>query len=144
MLPAVLRPGGMKKWSKEERAAFRQSAGVESMADFGRLLEGLPRELVDLLRVSAIVRNQAATLGATPADRMRINAVHAQRVSEHLLVDCLGFWGCRMQWFLHVCMNFKSRGSGHLDICCSFLAPVSERLLTNDLVASYLSTWSRE
>ena len=43
----------------------------------GRLLEELPRELCEYLKVSAVVRSAAAALGGTIYDRLRINAVYA-------------------------------------------------------------------
>ena len=43
----------------------------------GRLLEELPRELCEYLKVSAVVRSSAAALGGTIYDRLRINAVYA-------------------------------------------------------------------
>ena len=46
----------------------------------GRLLETLPRELCEYLKVSAVVRAQVAALGGTIYDRLRINAVYALRV----------------------------------------------------------------
>lgn len=67
--------------TKEQRTALRQSAGMNSMANLGRLMEGLPRDLLDVLRVSALVRSQAAILGASPADGLRINAEYAVKAS---------------------------------------------------------------
>ncbi len=46
----------------------------------GRLLEELPRELCEYLKVSAVVRSAAAALGGTIYDRLRINAVYALKV----------------------------------------------------------------
>ncbi len=46
----------------------------------GRLLEELPRELCEYLKVSAVVRSAAAALGGTTYDRLRINAVFALKV----------------------------------------------------------------
>ena len=47
------------------------------LAGQGRLLEELPRELCEYLKVSAVVRSSAAALGGTIYDRLRINAVYA-------------------------------------------------------------------
>lgn len=47
------------------------------LARQGRLLEELPRELCEYLKVSAVVRSSAAALGGTIYDRLRINAVYA-------------------------------------------------------------------
>ena len=48
-----------------------------ALAGQGRLLEELPRELCEYLKVSAVVRSSAAALGGTIYDRLRINAVYA-------------------------------------------------------------------
>ena len=77
LLPAILRPGGLKTVSPEERKRLRSSAGVDNLGDLGKLLEALPRSLVDILKVSATVRGTAAHLGAPLTDRLRVNAVHA-------------------------------------------------------------------
>ena len=50
----------------------------------GRLLEELPRELCEYLKVSAVVRSAAAALNGTIYDRLRINAVFALKVPSAL------------------------------------------------------------
>lgn len=77
LLPAILRPGGLKTVSPEERKRLRSQAGVDNFGDLGQLLEALPRSLVEILRVSATVRGTSAQLGAPLTDRLRVNAVHA-------------------------------------------------------------------
>lgn len=77
LLPAILRPGGLKTVSPEERKRLRSQAGVDNFGDLGQLLKALPRSLVEILRVSATVRGTSAQLGAPLADRLRVNAVHA-------------------------------------------------------------------
>ena len=77
LLPAILQPGGLKKLSPEERKRLRSTAGVDNLGDLGKLLEALPRSLVDILKVSATVRGTASNLGAPLSDRLRVNAVHA-------------------------------------------------------------------
>lgn len=77
LLPAILRPGGLKTVSPQERKRLRSQAGVDNLGDLGTLLEALPRSLVEILRVSATVRGTAAQLGAPLSDRLRVNAVHA-------------------------------------------------------------------
>ncbi len=52
---------------------------MEKFSDLASLLQGAPKELLDTVRVTAIVRQTATLLGATPADRLRVNAVHALR-----------------------------------------------------------------
>ncbi|KAK9814217.1 hypothetical protein WJX72_002441 [[Myrmecia] bisecta] len=79
ILPIVLRPGGLNSVSPEERARLKSQAGVGSLAGVSELLEGLPRSLVEFLRISAIIRNTAAVLGAGIHDRLRINATYALR-----------------------------------------------------------------
>eukprot|EP00884_Botryococcus_braunii_P020717 jgi/Botrbrau1/7329/Bobra.247_3s0024.1 len=87
VLPVVLRPGALKAMTKEQRTALRQSAGMNSMANLGRVMEGLPRDLLDVLRVSALVRSQAAILGASPADGLRINAQYAVKGMEMAMTN---------------------------------------------------------
>ena len=65
----------------QERKQLREQLGITSPADFGRLLQLLPRELIDLMRVTSIVRSIAAGLGCTVHDRLRINATYALKVS---------------------------------------------------------------
>ena len=77
LLPAVLQPGGLNQVSPEERRRLRSNAGVDNLGDLGKLLEDLPRSLVEILRVSATVRSTASMLGAPLSDRLRVNAVHA-------------------------------------------------------------------
>ena len=77
LLPAILRPGGLKQVSPEERKRLRSNAGVDNLGDLGKLLEALPRSLVEILKVSATVRSTASMLGAPLSDRLRVNAVHA-------------------------------------------------------------------
>lgn len=64
----------------QERTQLRDRLGITSPADLGRLLQLLPHELIDVLRVTAVVRGIAATLGGTIHDRLRINATYALQV----------------------------------------------------------------
>ena len=59
-------------------------AGVNTLGDLGRMLEGLPRPLVDFLKVQAIIRGAATKLGSSLQDRLRINATYAQKVMWQL------------------------------------------------------------
>ncbi|KAK9864814.1 hypothetical protein WJX84_010795 [Apatococcus fuscideae] len=77
LLPVLLKPGGLGSLSKDDRKRLRSEAGLETLGDVGKLLEQLPWELTSVLRITAIVRTQAAALGATLADRLRINAIYA-------------------------------------------------------------------
>ncbi|KAL4442946.1 hypothetical protein ABPG77_008437 [Micractinium sp. CCAP 211/92] len=79
ILPEVLRPRNWAAVPKEERQRVRQESGINSFADLANLLEEAPRALLDSLRLSAVVRHSATTLGATLADRLRINATWALR-----------------------------------------------------------------
>lgn len=55
-------------------------AGVNTLGDLGRMLEGLPRPFVDFLKVQAIIRGAATKLGSSLHDRLRINATYALKV----------------------------------------------------------------
>ncbi|KAK9795900.1 hypothetical protein WJX73_003785 [Symbiochloris irregularis] len=77
ILPKLLKPGALQQMPQEERARLRERLGISSPADLGRLLQMLPRELVDVMRVNSVVRGIAASLGATVHDRLRINATYA-------------------------------------------------------------------
>ncbi|GAB4820740.1 hypothetical protein N2152v2_007786 [Parachlorella kessleri] len=79
ILPEVLRPRNWATVSKEERRQFRQEAGIHSFSDLAEILEQAPRSLLDTLRITAMVRHTAAQLGATIADRLRINVTAAFR-----------------------------------------------------------------
>lgn len=79
ILPEVLRPRNWAAVPKEERQRVRQESGINSFADLANLLEEAPRPLLDSLRQSAVVRHSATALGATLADRLRINATWALR-----------------------------------------------------------------
>ncbi|KAL4457670.1 hypothetical protein ABPG75_012535 [Micractinium tetrahymenae] len=79
ILPEVLRPRNWAAVPKEERRRVRQESGISSFADLASLLEEAPRPLLDSLRQSAVVRHSATLLGATLADRLRINATWALR-----------------------------------------------------------------
>ena len=77
LLPALLQPGGLNRMSPEERKRLRAKAGIDNLNDVGKLLEALPRPLVEILKVSAQIRQTTANLGATLSDRLRVNAVYA-------------------------------------------------------------------
>ncbi|EFN58557.1 hypothetical protein CHLNCDRAFT_140686 [Chlorella variabilis] len=91
ILPEILRPRNWAKVSKEERQRLRQEAGVGSFADLAAVLTEAPKPLLDSLRQSAVVRHsgkqlawmpargRATLLGATLADRLRVNATWALR-----------------------------------------------------------------
>ena len=67
----------------------------------GRLLEELPRELCEYLKVSAVVRSSAAALGGTIFDRLRINAVYALQARLPLTRSgLLVSWAC-LEGFVH-------------------------------------------
>ena len=80
---AFKRPGHASEGPS--RSAALLPAGVASAGDLGRLLEGLPRPLVDFLKVSAIVRGATTLLGASVHDRLRINATYALQARAHPL-----------------------------------------------------------
>ena len=75
----------------QERKQLRERLGITSPADFGRLLQLLPRELIDCLRVTSVVRGIAASLGGTIHDRLRINATYALKVRMPTHAFC---WIC--------------------------------------------------
>lgn len=89
MLPTLLKPGALR--SQEQRKEFRQTAGIDGLGDIGRLIEGLPEEFLQLLRISAVLRPIANSIGATNEDRLRINATYAYQVclDTHVLVQCI-------------------------------------------------------
>lgn len=58
---------------------MREQSGITSFADLAQLLQNAPKQLLDSLRQSAVVRQSAVLLGATLGDRLRINAKWALR-----------------------------------------------------------------
>ena len=64
----------------EEKSLTLCVAGVNTLGDLGRMLEGLPRPFVDFLKVQAIIRGAATKLGSSLHDRLRINATYALKV----------------------------------------------------------------
>jgi aarF domain-containing kinase len=58
---------------------MQRAAGVASFGDITQLLSSAPRDIVELLRITAVVRNVDAALGCSLADRIRINATWAFR-----------------------------------------------------------------
>ena len=89
-LPEVLRPRDWSKISPEERKKLRQEAGISSVRDLTSLLNEAPRALVDCLRAMAMVRHTASRLGATVADRFRVNAVQALHGLQVEVADARG------------------------------------------------------
>eukprot|EP00878_Enallax_costatus_P018585 GHUV01019573.1.p2 GENE.GHUV01019573.1~~GHUV01019573.1.p2 ORF type:complete len:125 (+),score=13.24 GHUV01019573.1:680-1054(+) len=56
---------------------MQRAAGVSSFGDITQLLATAPRDVVELLRIAAVVRNVTASLGCSLADRLRINGTWA-------------------------------------------------------------------
>lgn len=79
ILPELLRPRDWKKMPREDRQRIVRESGIGSFTDFSQILNEAPHPLLETLRLTAIVRNTATLLGATIADRLRINALHAWR-----------------------------------------------------------------
>lgn len=65
--------------SRQEQREMQRAAGVASFGDITQLLSSAPRDIVELLRITAVVRNVDASLGCSLADRIRINATWAFR-----------------------------------------------------------------
>lgn len=77
VLPEVLKPRDWSKVPPEERKKLRNEVGVTGLRDLTSLLNEAPAQLISCLRGMAIVRHIASDLGASVADRMRVNAVQA-------------------------------------------------------------------
>lgn len=58
-------------------------AGLGSLGDITSLLASAPRDLVEVLRITTVVRNVTHTLGVEPVDRLRTNATYATQVCRH-------------------------------------------------------------
>lgn len=56
---------------------MQRAAGVSSFGDITQLLNTAPRDVVELLRIAAVVRNVTASLGCSLADRLRVNSTYA-------------------------------------------------------------------
>jgi hypothetical protein len=64
---------------REEREDMQRAAGVANMGDITQLLNSAPRDVVELLRIAAVIRNVTASLGTSLADRLRICGTYAMR-----------------------------------------------------------------
>jgi hypothetical protein len=58
---------------------MQRAAGVSSFTDMSILLQTAPREVVELLRITAVVRSVTGPLGATRAERLRLNGIFSLR-----------------------------------------------------------------
>lgn len=58
---------------------MQRAAGVSSFGDMSLLLQTAPREMVELLRITAVVRSVTGPLGATRAERLRLNGTYSLR-----------------------------------------------------------------
>jgi hypothetical protein len=61
---------------------MQRAAGVSSFTDMSNLLNTAPREVVELLRITAVIRSVTGPLGALRADRLRLNGAYALRGSR--------------------------------------------------------------
>lgn len=64
---------------RDEREKMQRAAGVSSFGDMSMLLNTAPREVVELLRITAVVRSVTGPLGAGRAERLRVNGSYALR-----------------------------------------------------------------
>ena len=58
---------------------MQRAAGVSSFGDISQLLNTAPREVVELLRITAVVRSVTGPLGALRPERLRLNGACALR-----------------------------------------------------------------
>ena len=58
---------------------MQRAAGVANMGDITQLLNSAPRDVVELLRIAAVIRNVTSSLGTSLADRLRICGAYALR-----------------------------------------------------------------
>lgn len=79
VLPEYLKPRDWNKMTAQERRKLRRKVGVGGIQDLTKVMNEAPQELLDCLRALAIVRHIASQLGATIADRLRVNATQALR-----------------------------------------------------------------
>lgn len=71
MLPVLLTSGAK---SEEDRKRLQKNAGVKNLGDISQLLAYAPRPLVEVLRITSVVRNVTGHLGINLPERVRINA----------------------------------------------------------------------
>jgi hypothetical protein len=58
---------------------MQRAAGVNNITDISNLLNTAPRAVVELLRITAVVRSVTGPLGASRAERLRLNGSYALR-----------------------------------------------------------------
>jgi len=58
---------------------MQRAAGVSSFTDISNLLNTAPREVVELLRITAVIRSVSGPLGTSRAERLRLNGSYALR-----------------------------------------------------------------
>ncbi len=58
---------------------MQRAAGVSSMTDISQLVASAPRDVVEVLRITAVVRSVTSCLSCNSADRLRINGTYALR-----------------------------------------------------------------
>lgn len=95
------------------------------MGDIGRLIEGLPDEFVQLLRLGSVVRQLVFAVGATNTDRLRINATYAYKV-RRVLSRYLNGDGLMCGEFLAQAHSWR-RACGRTMTMCRPLSTPSQR-----------------
>lgn len=58
---------------------MQRAAGVTTFGDVSQLLNTAPRDVVEVLRITAVVRSVTSVLGCSAAERLRINGTFALR-----------------------------------------------------------------
>jgi hypothetical protein len=65
---------------------MHRAAGVTTFGDISQLLSTAPRDVVEVLRITAVVRSVTSVLGCAAAERLRINGTFALRGLRHGLL----------------------------------------------------------
>lgn len=100
ILPLILKPGALDKMSKEEKENLRSKSGVAGLSDMSELVEMMPRQLAQYIRVSGIIRQTAFELGCRAADRLRISAncaAQGMKVGSGAYIGSLDFVAKRIE-----------------------------------------------
>lgn len=76
VLPVILQS---KASNRQESERVKKKIGMQSFGDLTELLAYAPRDLVELLRITAVLRSVTAQLGTSLADRLRVSVAFARK-----------------------------------------------------------------
>lgn len=73
-LPLLLQ---YKTSNRREQRRLRRSVGVKNIGDFNKMLSAAPRDLIELVRVTTMIRKSSLALGVSNEERQRVLGSYA-------------------------------------------------------------------